>query len=208
MDGVITDTMSFHCRAWHKIFHEEGIQITPHEIYKREGQKGIVSIREIFDQYDRPFSKKMAQNMLLKKERLFETIFRPRFIVGARSFVKMLFRRNIILALVTGSSRREINNVLSEKLLKCFSVIICGDDVILGKPHPYPYQKAIKAIRVPPDTVVVIENAPLGIKSAKAAGLTCFALETSLPKQYLKRADLVFHDFASLRNFIISRYKI
>jgi beta-phosphoglucomutase-like phosphatase (HAD superfamily) len=48
MDGVITDTMPYHFRAWKSVFASEGIRASHEDIYKREGQKGIDSVRELF----------------------------------------------------------------------------------------------------------------------------------------------------------------
>ena len=47
MDGVITDTMPYHFRAWQKVYAEEGFPITKNEIYRREGQPGFVTIKDI-----------------------------------------------------------------------------------------------------------------------------------------------------------------
>lgn len=41
-----------------------------------------------------------------------------------------------------------------------------------------------------------------GIDSAKNAGLSCLALETSLPRKYLNKADKVFHSFNDMRKNI------
>lgn len=208
MDGVITDTMPYHFRAWKKTFIDEGIPATKYEIYRREGQKGIVSVQEIFAEYGKPFSLELGREILARKEILFKKIVRRRFIVGARSFVRLLTGKRIPLALVTGTSRHEVEKTLPRALLKSFSVIVSGTDVKNGKPHPEPYRKAIKALNVSKREVVVIENAPFGIRSAKAAELACFAIETSLPKKYLRQADHVFHDFKSLRAYFRGRYDI
>ncbi len=53
---------------------------------------------------------------------------------------------------------------------------------------------------------IVIENAPLGILSAKRAGLLCLALQTSLPQRYLNRADMIFLSYKKLiQNINFSR---
>jgi beta-phosphoglucomutase-like phosphatase (HAD superfamily) len=49
----------------------------------------------------------------------------------------------------------------------------------------------------------VVENAPAGITSAKSAGLTCFAVQTSLPEEYLKSADKIFRSIDDLSAFLI-----
>ena len=44
---------------------------------------------------------------------------------------------------------------------------------------------------MPADECLVIENAPLGVQSAKNAGLRCIAIATYLDKKYLKDADMI-----------------
>jgi beta-phosphoglucomutase len=102
------------------------------------------------------------------------------------------------LALVTGTSRHEAQKLLPKDLWDCFDVTVCGCDVQNGKPHPEPYIKALTKLDVKPEEAVVFENAPFGIRSAKAAGLYCLALETSLPASYLTGADAIFHSFKAI----------
>jgi len=47
MDGVITNTMPDHFRAWQLVLKAEGISVSHYDVYSREGQRGISSIREI-----------------------------------------------------------------------------------------------------------------------------------------------------------------
>ena len=202
MDGVITDTMPYHFRAWQMVLSNNGVHVTHEDIYKREGQKGIDSVREIFNDYKVPFTDAVAKKILLEKEELFKRIFKRRFIEGSRSFIRNLSSKGYKLALVTGTSRHEAVRLLPKTLWDCFDVTVCGTDVQNGKPHPEPYLKAIHNLDIKPSEAIVIENAPFGIASAKAAGLKCIALETSLPKPYLKQADKVFSSYKDLRNEI------
>ncbi len=48
MDGVITNTMPDHFQAWKSILQKIGIHVNPYKVYKREGQRGITSLEEIF----------------------------------------------------------------------------------------------------------------------------------------------------------------
>ncbi len=80
-----------------------------------------------------------------------------------------------------------------------------ADDVKKGKPDPEPYLKALHHLGSKPESSVVIENAPMGIRSAKSAGLTCYAIETSLSGEYLHEADLVFHNHQALFAFLMKR---
>lgn len=202
MDGVITDTMPYHYQAWKHIFEREGVPMSYLDVYQREGQTGIKAVREIFKDHERTISFKKAKEILIEKEELFKKIFRPKFIKGARRFLKRMHKDNFVLALATGTARHELNKILPKELKDLFSVIVTGSDVKKGKPHPEPYKKVLKALKIKPEESVVIENAPLGIESAKGAKLRCLALETSLPRKYLKKADYIFSSFEELQNSI------
>jgi len=200
MDGVITDTMPYHFRAWETVFKTVGIDPSHEDIYKREGQKGIESVREIFNERKIPYTNTIGKKLLLDKEKLFKRIFKRNFISGSRIFIKKYHSLGFKLGLVTGTSRHEAKKLLPKELWECFDVTVCGCDVQNGKPHPEPYLKAIKKLKVKPKDAVVFENAPFGIRSAKAAGLLCLSLETSLPASYLKGADAVFSSFKELQS--------
>jgi len=202
MDGVITDTMPYHYQAWKKIFKREGVSMSYLDVYQREGQTGISSVREIFNVHGKTISIKKAKKILVEKEELFKRLFKPKFIKGARRFVKKMHKENFILALATGTARHELDRILPRELKELFSVIITGSDVAKGKPHPEPYKKVLKALKINSKDSVVIENAPLGIESAKGASLKCLALETSLPRKYLKEADYIFSSFNELSDSI------
>lgn len=192
MDGVITNTMPDHYRCWKVILDKIGIPVTRHDVYCREGQRGIHSVMELAAQYGIPINAGRAHEILKAKETCFKKILRVRFIPGVRTFLKRLHKNNFRLALVTGTSRHEMYRILPASLRQLFSVIITGSDVRRGKPHPEPYLQSLKKLGLKANEAVVIENAPFGVQSAKRAGLQCLAIETSLPRKYLKEADAVF----------------
>jgi len=192
MDGVITNTMPDHFRAWKEVLVREGIAVTHDDIYSREGQKGIHSVREIFAKYDKKFTPEKAQELLDKKEAFFKKFVKRRFIPSSRTFLRKLQKKRIRLALVTGTSRHEMHRILPDKIYERFEVVVTGSEVTHGKPHPEPFQLALKNLALPAEDSMVIENAPFGIRSAKGAGIRCVALETSLGRSYLKEADFIF----------------
>lgn len=198
MDGVITDTMRYHYQSWCKVFKDAGLSVTRLDVYRREGQKGMASILGMCKDEHIPMTRKRATALLSRKEHLFKKIFKKRYIVGARTFVRALSAQGFRLSLVTGTSCHEVERILSTRLRSYFEKIITGCDVRHGKPHPEPFRKALKQLKLKPKHAIVIENAPLGILSAKAAGLRCLALETSLPKSYLHKADQIFSSYADL----------
>ena len=202
MDGVITNTMPDHFRSWKIILNRIGIPVTHYDVYCREGQRGIHSVRELTAQYGKPLGDRQTHRILKEKEVYFKRIVRLRFIPGARRFLKQLYKNNFPLALVTGTSRHEMCRILPASLRRLFTVIVTGSDVHHGKPHPEPYLLSLKKLGLKAREAVVIENAPFGIQSAKRAGLQCLALETSLPRKYLKGADAVFGSVKELSDSV------
>jgi sugar-phosphatase len=69
--------------------------------------------------------------------------------------------------------------------------MITADDVAYGKPHPAPYLKGAEMLGVKPAECLVIEDAPVGIQSARSAGMKVIALASSYPASALSEADVV-----------------
>jgi beta-phosphoglucomutase len=198
MDGVITNTMPYHFDAWMETLKKAGIKVNCYDVYKREGQPGLSTLKELSKERGIKLSLKEIKKILLDKELLFKKIVKTRFIKGSRAYLRGLKKRKFLLALVTGTSRHEAQKIMHKELFSLFDVSVTGDEVKHGKPHPEPFLRALKALDILPKEAIVIENAPLGVQSAKKAGLFCVALETSLPKKYLKQADLICKSFAQL----------
>ena len=74
-------------------------------------------------------------------------------------------------ALVTGSMGRMARLVASQVPRGSFDVVIAGDDVVHGKPHPEPYLQALDALGLKAEQCIAIEDSPTGMISAEAANL-------------------------------------
>jgi beta-phosphoglucomutase-like phosphatase (HAD superfamily) len=71
---------------------------------------------------------------------------------------------------------------------------VCRDNTLRHKPHPEPYSTALKLLNCLPENSFAIEDSPLGIASAKAAGLKCIAVGCSLTRDMdLSDAHYVFN---------------
>ena len=96
------------------------------------------------------------------------------------------------MGVVTGSLRSEVSRILShEDLNKFFEFVITAEDVNQGKPNPEGYLKGIETLGLPPTSIVVIEDTPVGIQAAKAAGLACIAVAQTVQSESLTEADEV-----------------
>jgi beta-phosphoglucomutase-like phosphatase (HAD superfamily) len=71
--------------------------------------------------------------------------------------------------------------ILAQLPPETFSVIVTGDQVSNGKPHPEPYETAAAALGVLPRECLAIEDSNTGAKSAEAAGCTVLVVENHVP---------------------------
>jgi mannitol-1-/sugar-/sorbitol-6-phosphatase len=56
---------------------------------------------------------------------------------------------------------------------------ITAQDIVIGKPDPEPYVKGAALLGFAPEDCVVVEDAPAGIRSGKAAGARIIAVQTT-----------------------------
>jgi sugar-phosphatase len=78
------------------------------------------------------------------------------------------------------------------------SVLVTVDDVARGKPAPDPFLEAARRLGVPPERCLVVEDAPMGLTAARAAGCFTLAVTTTTPPDELD-ADAVVPDLAAVR---------
>ena len=97
---------------------------------------------------------------------------------------------------VASSTSHELIEIILRRLdvLHYFEKIVSGEDVKAGKPAPDVYLKAAEAFGAMPNECVAIEDSVMGMRSAKAAGLTCIGYRNSYTQDY-SSADYVVDDF-------------
>lgn len=93
---------------------------------------------------------------------------------GALELLVDLKKAGVKTALVTMSMRSMALAVTEQIDFKAFDIVVAGDDVKHGKPHPEPYLRAAELLGVPANQCVALEDSPTGLASAEAAG--CHAI--------------------------------
>lgn len=202
MDGVIVDSMPYHFLAWYEALRPYGLRVSCFDVYSKEGECWEKTLKDLFKRSGIRPTASLLNEIFIKRQKIFKKYFRRFIFKGAEDYLLCLKDQGYFLGLVTGSPIQEVNKILSKDILGLFNAIVAGNQVKKGKPHPEPYLKAAKLLDLKPKECVVVENAPFGIKSAKGAGMFCIALTTSLPKEYLKEADIVVDNLAGISRII------
>lgn len=99
---------------------------------------------------------------------------------------------------VTSGSRLLAQNRLVYCGLPVPEALVTSDDVTHGKPHPEPYLKGAGLLGFSPTDCLVIEDAPAGIQSARAAGSKVIGLMSTYAAGALDQADAVIGDFGQI----------
>ncbi len=196
MDGVLVDSMHFHAAAWRTAFGEAGIEVDIRDIFEMEGANDRGIVERVLQKEKHVFDEDIFVSVPARKHELFNVDNVEPFIGMKKCLLEMheLFH----LALVSGSDRHAVEKITGRFFNGVFDVIVSGSDIVLGKPHPDPYLKAVRMLDIPKDKCIVIENAPLGVEAAKNAGLFCLGLPTYVDAAHLRYADRIMKDHAAL----------
>lgn len=204
MDGVIVDGMPYHIKSWKEALSTIDMSVSDLDIYLMEGMTGRETMEIFVKKSNISISDETADKVIKLKRKIFNDIFTVTLIKGIKDFLLELKDRQYNLALVTGTRLEVVKKVLQMGLENIFKVIVTGEMVNKGKPNPEPYLKAVDELKARKEDCIVIENAPAGITSAKGAGLTCFAVQTSLSEEYLQDADKIFQNIDGVSEYLLN----
>jgi sugar-phosphatase len=107
-------------------------------------------------------------------------------------------------AVVTSGRRKLAVGRLAAVGLPMPEVVVTADDVTCGKPDPEPYQRACRQLAVPASECLVVEDSPVGILAAKAAGMTVLAVTTTHEAASLRHADHVFTTLHGVAQYLLA----
>jgi beta-phosphoglucomutase len=208
MDGVIVDSMPYHFLAWYEALRPWGVRVSCFDVYSKEGERWDRTLEDLLKKSKIRPTRVILGKIFRLRQKIFKKYFKRFIFKGAEEFLGCLKDKGYLLGLVTGTPDNEIKRILPKRIYALFDAVVSGNQVKKGKPHPEPYLRAASKLGLIPGACVVVENAPLGIESAKRAGMFCIAVTTSLPKDYLKGADLVVEELAQITKFIESSCRI
>ena len=210
MDGVLFDSMPRHAIAWEEVMKRHGLPFTARDCYINEGRTGESVIREAFQNVlGRDATPEEVKTIYAEKSAYYHQLLKTTTptIPGVAEVLQFVKECGHQVWVVTGSGMRTLLDSLNNVFPAIFQQdrMITAYDVVKGKPDPEPYLKAWERSGLQKEQCFVIENAPLGVRSGKAAGLTVYAVNTGiLTREDLLQAgaDQVFDSMTELLEFL------
>jgi beta-phosphoglucomutase-like phosphatase (HAD superfamily) len=174
VDGVLLDSEPLHFRALLEVCRRHGVSVSDRE---NEGMLGwsLPEVWELLSGRHRFFVSREAWLREIVDEyvaRVDGSLTRPR----ARETIAEIERRGLPQGCVSTAERRIVlANLRAVGVLDLLRCRIAREDVAATKPDPAPYLLAAERLGVDPRKCLAIEDTPVGIAAAKAAGLFAVA---------------------------------
>ncbi len=206
MDGVLFDSMPYHAKAWYETMQQYGLAFTEYDAYLNEGRTGESTINAFFPaKYNRKASTDEVQQMYAIKSEIFNRIAYIRPIPHIYDFLQKVKNAGLMVFLVTGSGQKSLLETLNKNFPDIFRAdrMVTAYDVKYGKPDPEPYLMALKKGNLASEEAIVVENAPLGVRSAVAAEIFTIGINTGILRDeelWNEGANLVFPNVEALMN--------
>jgi len=200
-DGVLGNTMEDNFLAWQDAMRGEGIEINREAYFLLEGMK-LPEIAKILCAKNGKICED-PEAIVQRKEAYYLKNAKFSLYSGVPELLQRLAREKMPLALVTGARRGRLDATLPKDFMEKFGAIVTSDRFNRGKPFPDPYLEAAHDLCVAPADCTVIENAPLGIQAAKAAGMRCIAIASTLSQDKLVGADIIVNDIGELSKKLV-----
>lgn len=198
MDGVIVDSNPYHKIALQQFCAKHGHPLTEEQLRSRiYGRTNKEWIAQLFGR----LTPEQVATYSDEKEVIFRDLFKNdiRPMKGLIPFLEALKASGIPRAIGTSAPRANVDFTLSKTgTSRFFSIILDESHVNHGKPNPEIYLKVAKALNLPPQQCVVIEDSLSGVAAGKEAGSKVIGITTTHSKGELGSTDMVIDHFAGL----------
>ncbi|MFP4661585.1 MAG: HAD family hydrolase [Halanaerobiales bacterium] len=191
MDGVIIDSEPIHYQVNKELYDELEIEVTDDEYNNFIGVSNLDHWNYLKERYN--IAESVEELIARQTNQNIEHLqgFSEEPIIGVMQLLEDLELENIRIGLASSSSLRYIKSVLEKfGIDDYFSVMVSGEDVERGKPHPDIFQETARKLKVDPENCVVIEDSQNGVRAAKEAQMKCVGfLNENSGNQDLSLAD-------------------
>jgi len=193
MDGVLIDSTPAVARVWHRWAVEHGFN--PEEVVaKAHGRPSLTTVREYL-----PHSDHEAENREVERREI-EDLAGVIPLPGSLDLLASLPPDR--WTIVTSCTRALAEVRIRAAGLPVPKKLITANDITHGKPHPEPYLKGAAILGFPASDCLVLEDAPAGIRSGKAAGAKVIGFTTTVEASVAREAgaDWIVRNCSDIRS--------
>jgi HAD superfamily hydrolase (TIGR01509 family) len=205
LDGVLADSEPWWNQIDAKLLAEYGVS------YRGEYHRNVlgVSYRLAVEFYKNAFHISASTEELMRRRGEIATDFfanRVGLFPSAKMTLEQLREMKLPLAVATSSVSASARPLLDRTGIRSLlSVVITGDEVQQGKPHPDIYLRAAKKLGISPEACLVIEDSLAGIAAGKAANMRVAAIPDRRfvdPQEYEKEANYLLGSLSEIPDLI------
>lgn len=205
VDGTLLDTERIYMKAWKEAAAEAGY-VMPDSVLQKTRAVNTKDAARIFEeeigngfsyQAVRPIRVRIAEE-IIKRE---SPILKP----GVLELLAFLEEKGIRLSVASSTNRQGTREHLAEsRILDRFEVVVGGDMVTNGKPHPDIFLKAAEALGTAPEECIVVEDSPAGIRAAHAAGMKAVLVpdQATITQEIIDMADVVLNNLLEMPAYL------
>lgn len=192
LDGVLIDSESVALGVARELLAEAGVTRTLGDLRHLCGQRGGALRAYLQDALgdDERGATMAARAGEAVQARVDAGEMRP--FQGAAAAVRALRGAGLRLAIASSSGRRRVERELAGSgIAEHVDLVVTGEDVTHGKPHPEIFLTAAAGLGVAPEECVVVEDSLAGVSAGRRAGMRVVAVAQTFPRDALRDADLV-----------------
>jgi len=190
LDGVLIESSQQHLDSWISVLPRFGLTMS-RELHE---QTFGMNNREILTiMLGEPPEEDLLRRISSAKESAFREIIKGTVepLVGAVDLLEKLYSVKVRQAIASSAPEENIHVVVEElKIGGYFQALVSGQD-LPAKPNPAVYLEAARQIELGPEACVVVEDAVVGVRGAKKAGMRAVGVTTTHAAEALRDADLV-----------------
>jgi beta-phosphoglucomutase family hydrolase len=205
VDGTLLDTERIYMKAWKEAAAEAGF-VMPDSVLQKTRAVNTKDAARIFEeeigngfsyQAVRPIRVRIAEEIIRRES----PILKP----GVLELLAFLEEKGIRLAVASSTNQQGTREHLAEsRILDRFEVVVGGDMVTNGKPHPDIFLKAAETLGTAPEACIVVEDSPAGIRAAHAAGMKAVLVpdQAAITQEIIDMADVVLNSLLEMPAYL------
>ena len=199
LDGTIANTeLEAHLPAFNRSFEALGIgwywdENTYIDLLKINGGKNRIAFYANLK--DQNFNQEFISQIHLEKQKHYLSLVKDGAVTlkyGVKRLINELQNKEVRQFIVTSSSRTQVT-LLVDVLFggeNPFEFFISSEDVVLLKPHPLPYLKAMDLSRIKNSNSIVFEDSLPGVQSSLSAEIPTICVKSNIPTNFDKDIPL------------------